>query len=214
MLVNVTCHSIGQQVAYGAVFRYAVADVGRGNFKLWDGQFRYSPAGQLRQYTCCAQPGVIMPLYFRRREVQVLFGAKAGATAYHDMRQLEQLLPFAPALQLQKCIAAHQQAQGLDGAQLGAQLAQGVHGITGSGAMDFAQVEREGGLLGYRELHHRAAVQRTGLRGAAMGRLTGGYEADLAQPCQLQHFFGEAQMTEMEGVKGATEYAYGWGADR
>ena len=126
---------------------------------------------------------------------------KAGAVAHHDVRQLEQSLPLVPGVQLQKCVAAHQQAQRLCRAQLGTQFAQGIHRIAGRGALDFALVQHESRLIGDRQPHHRAAMLRGYLRRIAMRRRAGGNETDLPEIRQLQHLLGKTQMPVMDRVE-------------
>ena len=94
MLMNIVCHRVGQQVAYGTVFRHAAADIGGGNFQLGDGQFGNTPARLLRQYISRTQTGMVMVLQFRRRAVDALLQREAGAIADHDVCQLKQLLPL------------------------------------------------------------------------------------------------------------------------
>jgi len=128
---------------------------------------------------------------FLCRAVDAFLQREAGAIADHDVRQLEQLLPFMPGMQLQEGVAAHQQAQRLRRPQLGAQFAQRVHRIARRVSPDFAVIQHKSGLVGDCQLHHRAAVLRGHLRRIAVRRYAGGNETDLPEVRQLQHFFGK-----------------------
>ena len=132
MLMNVIRHRVGQQVADGAI----VPPRGGGSrwrkFPVWVcASTTMPPQGCCDNAVRGAQALLIMlGAIPAARDAMRSSMRKAGALTHHDVRQLEQLLPFVPGVQLQKRIAAHQQAQRLCRAQLGAQFAQRVHRIT------------------------------------------------------------------------------------
>ena len=142
--------------------------------------------------------------------MDAIYQCKTGTITDNDVRQLEQLLPLVPSVQLQKCVAAHQQTQRLRRTQLGAQFLQSVHCVAGCGALNFTCIQHECRLIGDRQLHHRTAVLGRYLRHSTMRRRASGNEANMLEIGEFKHFLCETQMSEMDRVKRAAQNSNGF----
>lgn len=208
MLMNVIRNCGRQQVAYRASFRNAAADIGSGNLQPGNSQFGDPATSLQRQLICNTAAQMIMPLQITGSTVNAFFQRISGAISHHDMRQFEQSFPFAPGMQLQKCISTHQQAKRLFFSKFCAHFAQGVHRVTGIAAPYFTVIQLESRLIGNCQPHHCTAMPCGYLRLVAMWRNAGRHETDFAEIGKFQHFFGQAQVPEMNRIERAAQYAY------
>ena len=88
-------------------------------------------------------------------------------------------------------------------------MAQGVDGVAGAGAVFFHFVDAKGGLSADGQGEHLDAPFK-GCQGLALlvRRAGRGYEQYLVQPSLIPALFGQDQMAEMNGIKGAAKNAH------
>ena len=114
-----------------------------------------------------------------------------------------------PAREGGKGIGAEQQHQwSLRPALIGlVQTFEGRHGVACPGGLELGRIDCKTRVIGSRQPHHRQPLPGSHLRRPAQCRLAGRNPAVSSETETIDGLFGEAQMPEMNRVKGAAKQA-------